>query len=61
MASIAFPVLGTGVLGSPIEEVARIMLQVIADFSEGKPSSSIEDVYIVVYKNPDHIVVGVST
>ena len=61
MASIAFPVLGTGVLGSPVDEVARIMLQVIADFSEGNPNSSIRNVYIVVYQNPDHIVVGVST
>ncbi|XP_076464939.1 protein mono-ADP-ribosyltransferase PARP14-like [Babylonia areolata] len=47
--SLAFPVLGTGNLGFPADVVATIMLETIHQFEQEVPSTSLQDVRIVVY------------
>ncbi|XP_048249388.1 protein mono-ADP-ribosyltransferase PARP14-like [Haliotis rufescens] len=48
--SIAFPALGTGKLGYPSEEVAKIMYDVVAAFWKKNPQTRLEDVRFVLYK-----------
>jgi O-acetyl-ADP-ribose deacetylase (regulator of RNase III) len=45
--SIAFPAIGTGVAGFPMEECARIMLQEV--LGHLKSRSSLEKIYFVLY------------
>jgi O-acetyl-ADP-ribose deacetylase len=45
--SIAFPAIGTGVAGFPMEECARIMLQEVLDHLKSR--SSLEKIYFVLY------------
>ena len=47
LRSIAFPAIGTGVAGFPMDECARIMFEVVAEhLAEGTP---LEKVYFVLY------------
>jgi len=48
--SIAFPALGTGVGGFPLEECARIMLDVVR--GHGASDTSLERVVFVLYDEP---------
>jgi O-acetyl-ADP-ribose deacetylase (regulator of RNase III) len=45
--SIAFPALGTGAAGLPVEECAQIMLKVVLDHI--KVRTSLEKIYFVLY------------
>jgi len=45
--SIAFPAIGTGVAGFPMEECARIMLQEVLEHVKSR--SSLEKIYFVLY------------
>ena len=47
--SIAFPVLGVGNLGYPVDEVAKGMIEAMIEYTEGNPTSSIRDVKIVIF------------
>ena len=48
--SIAFPALGTGVGGFPLEECARIMVREVLEHSTGK--TSLEKVVFALYDQP---------
>ena len=48
--SIAFPAIGTGVAGFPLESCARIMLREVIDHL--KVRSSLEKVYFVLFDEP---------
>ncbi len=50
LKTIAFPAIGTGVGGFPIEQCARIMLQETLNFLQH--SKSIQQVYFVLYDKP---------
>ncbi len=45
LSSIAFPALGTGVAGFPVNECAKIMIETITNF----PASTLQKVYLVLY------------
>ncbi|XP_028392673.1 protein mono-ADP-ribosyltransferase PARP14-like [Dendronephthya gigantea] len=47
--SIAFPAIGTGVLGFPHDVAAKIFFEETKDFEKRVPNSSIEEVSFVVY------------
>jgi O-acetyl-ADP-ribose deacetylase len=47
LKSVAFPAIGTGVAGFPMERCARVMLEVIRDYLRGP--SSLEKVEIVLF------------
>ena len=47
--SIAFPVLGVGNLGYPVDEVAKGMIEAMIEYTEGNSTSSISDVKIVIF------------
>ena len=47
--SIAFPALGTGNLGYPEQNVAKCMMDIVIDYAEKNPQSSIRDVKIVIF------------
>ena len=47
--SIAFPVLGVGNLGYPVDEVAKGMIEAVIEYTERNPNSSITDVKIVIF------------
>jgi len=49
LKSIAFPAIGTGVAGFPIEECARIMIAEVLDHL--KTRTSLEKVYFVLYED----------
>ncbi|XP_046558462.1 protein mono-ADP-ribosyltransferase PARP14-like [Haliotis rubra] len=51
--SIAFPALGTGNLGYPREEVAKIMFSAVADFWKKNPKTRLQDVRFVLYKGDE--------
>ncbi|XP_067656950.1 protein mono-ADP-ribosyltransferase PARP14-like isoform X2 [Haliotis asinina] len=51
--SIAFPALGTGNLGYPREEVAKIMFSTVADFWKRYPRTRLEDVRFVLHKGDE--------
>ncbi|VDI41166.1 poly [ADP-ribose] polymerase 10/14/15 [Mytilus galloprovincialis] len=51
--SIAFPSLGTGKLGYPVDQVAKHMFSCIESFTESAPRSTIIEVLLVVY-DQDH-------
>lgn len=48
--SIAFPALGTGNLGYPKTEVARMMFSNVEVFGRNNPTTSIKDVRFVIYE-----------
>jgi len=48
--SIAFPALGTGVGGFPLDECARIMINTVRQYSAGK--TGLERVVFVLYDEP---------
>jgi O-acetyl-ADP-ribose deacetylase (regulator of RNase III) len=50
LKSIAFPALGTGVGGFPLEECARIMLDIVQ--GHGASGTSLERVVFVLYDEP---------
>ena len=47
--SIAFPVLGVGNLGYPVDAVAKGMIEAMIEYTEGNPNSSITDIKIVIF------------
>lgn len=47
LKSIAFPAVGTGIAGFPLQQCAEIMLEEVAKHLQGK--SSLETVYFVLY------------
>lgn len=47
LKSIAFPAVGTGIAGFPLDQCARIMLGVVLD--RVKSETSIENIYFVLY------------
>jgi O-acetyl-ADP-ribose deacetylase (regulator of RNase III) len=49
LRTIAFPAIGTGVSGFPMERCARIMLTEAADYLKSHPMSSIQKIYFVLY------------
>lgn len=48
---VAFPTLGTGGLGFPMQEVAKTMIDCIRNFSSAHSSSTLKRIDVVVYKN----------
>lgn len=50
LKTVAFPALGTGVGGFPLDECARIMGKEIADYAKGK--TGLEKVIFVLYDDP---------
>ncbi len=50
LKSIAFPAIGTGIAGFPKEQCAQIMVDTILEHLKKK--SSLEKVYIVLFKGP---------
>jgi O-acetyl-ADP-ribose deacetylase len=51
MSSIAFPAIGTGVGGFPIDECARVMIKTVMDYlKEG--GTRIEKIYFVLFDEP---------
>lgn len=50
LKTIAFPAVGTGIAGFPVEECARIMLREVADHL--KRGSSLEKIYFVLFDGP---------
>ncbi len=52
MRSIAFPAIGTGVGGFPVQRCAEIMLEVVQAFCAA--DSSLEEVHFVLYGEPDY-------
>ncbi|XP_052077921.1 protein mono-ADP-ribosyltransferase PARP14-like [Mytilus californianus] len=54
-SSIAFPALGTGNLGYPKSEVARMMFSNVEMFGRNNPSTSITDVRFVIYEKDTEV------
>lgn len=48
---IAFPTLGTGGLGFPMQVVTKTMIDCIRNFSSAYPSTTLKRIDVVVYKN----------
>lgn len=48
-SSVAFPAMGTGNLGYPRETVAKEMFSIVHNFGSSNPSTTISDVYFVLY------------
>lgn len=46
---LAFPALGTGVGGYPLEDCARAMLKEVRDFLSGNPSTSLEEIAFYLF------------
>ena len=57
--SIAFPSLGTGKLGYPVDQVAKQMFTCVENYSVSTPKSSVKEVIFVVY-DQDHKSIKVS-
>lgn len=53
--SVAFPALGTGNLGYPKIEVARMMFSNVELFGHNNPSTSIKDVRFVIYEKDTEV------
>lgn len=51
--SIAFPALGTGVGGFPIERCAEVMISAVRTYAAGHPATSIERVRFVLWSAED--------
>lgn len=51
LGTVAFPAIGTGVGGFPLEECARIMTENVTDYLK-KEDTSIERVYFVLFDEP---------
>ena len=51
LSSVAFPAVGTGILGFPADVVATCMFEVVDCFSSSNPSTSLQEVRCVVYGN----------
>jgi O-acetyl-ADP-ribose deacetylase (regulator of RNase III) len=49
LRTIAFPAIGTGVAGFPMERCARIMLEEARDYLAAQPGSSLEKIYFVLF------------
>ncbi|CAC5408901.1 unnamed protein product [Mytilus coruscus] len=56
--SIAFPSLGTGKLGYPVDQVAKHMFSCIESFTGSAPTSTIKDVLFVVYDQDNRSIKG---
>ena len=54
LESIAFPAIGTGIAGFPIEQCAEIMIDEIARHLEG--DTSLEKIYIILFDKPAYAV-----
>jgi len=52
LRSIAFPAVGTGIAGFPMERCAEIMLGAVNDFAQ--EAKSVEEVYFVLFDEPAH-------
>ena len=48
--SMAIPPLGTGALSTPITTAVSILLDEISQFSKSNPSSSLNDITLVIYE-----------
>ncbi|KAL5021467.1 hypothetical protein ScPMuIL_000622 [Solemya velum] len=55
MTSIAFPAMGTGQLGYPKDEVARLMYKSIEDFDRGNRWSPVKVVNFIVYNTDEEV------
>ena len=51
MVSVAFPALGTGVLGFPPDFVASLLFETIQDYESYNPETGIRSVLLVVYQD----------
>jgi O-acetyl-ADP-ribose deacetylase (regulator of RNase III) len=49
LSTIAFPAIGTGVAGFPMERCARIMLEEAMEYLTAHPESSLEKIYFVLF------------
>ena len=54
LSSIAFPTLGTGVAGFPVDECAEVMIGAARDYTEANPDSSIELTVFVLFTARDY-------
>lgn len=52
LKSIAFPALGTGVAGFPVEECAEVMIDAVKDFDRTHPEASLQEVIFVLFDAP---------
>lgn len=52
--TLAFPSLGTGIRGYPIEEVATIAVKAIIDYLDEYIPSAFDKIYIVTYSDDDY-------
>ena len=50
MASVAFPAIGTGVIGVPPAESACIMFEQVASFIDSNSPTTLNDVRFVIYE-----------
>ena len=58
LTSIAFPAIGTGVLGFPRPKVAEIFFEEVTSFLKSHPQSPINDVRFVAYDKDQATVVA---
>jgi len=53
LSSLAFPALGTGVAGFPINDCARVMIGAVRDYAAENPTSTIQRVVFVLFTEGD--------
>ena len=54
LKSLAFPALGTGVAGFPLEQCAEVMSGAVRDYAATHPDSAIERVVFVLFSERDY-------
>ncbi len=54
LKSIAFPALGTGVAGFPVDECAEVMIGAVRDYTVGQTDSSLELAVFVLFTPSDY-------
>lgn len=52
LTSLALPAISTGIFGFPKERGARVIIQAIVDFFAAHPTTSIEEVHIILIDEP---------
>lgn len=60
-STIAIPALGTGNLGFPRDVVARTILTTVSRFPQKFPNTSLKEVRVVLFKDPETMRVDVTT
>ncbi|XP_062390420.1 poly(ADP-ribose) polymerase family member 14-related sequence 1 isoform X2 [Sardina pilchardus] len=53
-SSLTFPAIGTGNLGFPRDEVAKLMLDVVSNFSQKRSSNNVQEVVFMLHPSDTH-------